>query len=109
MGKKTGASLSIDLDTQEMECQHEMVVRASSFQAHACWPGRRNEDMTRVFFWRGQVFEATRWSKVRGPAGVVFRGLSDVGVMWRQCVTFVVDGVLISCTSINPDAVSKHM
>ena len=86
MGKKAGASLSIDLETQEMECQHEMAVTATNFWAHACWPGRLNEDMSRV--WRRQVFEATRWSKVRGPAGVVFRELSDVGVMCRQCGTF---------------------
>ena len=61
---------------------------------------KRNEDMTRV--WRRQVFEATRSSKVRGPAGVVFRELSDVGVMCRQWCTFMVDGSPI-------DAVSKHM
>ena len=107
MGKKAGVSLSRDLETQEMECQNEMAVSAARFQAHACWPGRRNEDMIRV--WRRQVFETTRWSQVRGPAGVVFRGLSDVGVMWSQWDTFVIDGVSICCRSIHPDAVSKHM
>ena len=30
MGKKAGSSLSIDLETQEIECQHEMAVRAPS-------------------------------------------------------------------------------
>ena len=63
--------------------------------------------MTRV--WRRQVFEATRWSKVRGPAGVVFRELSDVGAMCSQWNTFVADGVPICGTTVNPDAVSKHM
>ena len=84
-------SLSKDLETQEMECQHEMAVAATSFRAHACWPGRRNEDMSRA--WRRQVSEATRWSKVRGLAGVVCREVCDVGVMWSSWDTFVFDGV----------------
>ena len=74
-GKKAGASLSIDLETQG----NGVSKRKDGV--------KRNEDMTRV--WRRQVFEATRWSKVRGNAGVVFRELSDVGVMRRQWGTFL--------------------
>ena len=40
---------------------------------------------------------------------MVFRGLSDVGLMWSQWDTFVIDGVSICCRSIHLDAVSKHM
>ena len=63
MGKKTSASLSINLEMQEMECQDEMAVAGTCFCLHA---GRWNVDMSRA--WSRQAMEGAMWSKVMGPS-----------------------------------------
>ena len=82
-----------------MEFQREVAVAATCFWARACWQRRWNDISDRGA-------EATRSQDSK--AGAVFRESSDVGVMWSQWDTFVVDELPISCRRVSPDAVRKH-
>ena len=62
--KKEHASLSIHLEMNGLEVQHELAVAAALFRAQACWFGKLHEDMYMVS--KRHNFQAQTWSSFAG-------------------------------------------
>ena len=76
--KKPSVSLSLFLEVNNLEVEHELACAATCFGQQTVWTGPWSDDVREA--WRRQVWEATLWTKVRGPAGALLCEMRDLGI-----------------------------
>ena len=77
------------------------------FWAQAVWTSKWEDDMRDV--WKRQVWEATSWTKVRGPAGAVLCEMKDLGITAPSWQVLRLGGRMISVKDTCPEDINQTL